>query len=66
MLGLRLACGVDLDAAGRALGIDPWTEERTRTVEQLAARGRLERTGGRLSIPRAAWLWTDDTAARLF
>ncbi len=66
MLGLRLASGLDLDEAGRALGIDPWTQERTQTVTRLCANGRLEREGGRLRIPRAAWLWTDDTAARLF
>ena len=66
MLGLRLADGVDLQSAGDALGVDPWTEERSRTTERLVANGRLERTGDRLRIPRAAWLWTDDTAARLF
>ncbi len=66
MLGLRLAAGFDLDEAGRALGIDPWTTERVRAAEQLAARGRLVREDGRLRVPRAAWLFTDDTAARLF
>jgi len=66
MLGLRLADGLDLRAAGDDLGIDPWTAERTREVERLVARGRLVRDGGHLHIPREAWLWTDDTAARLF
>jgi putative oxygen-independent coproporphyrinogen III oxidase len=66
MLGLRLATGFDLDAAGRELGIAPWTDERTKTVAQLEARGRIVREGGRLRIPQAAWLFTDDTAARLF
>jgi putative oxygen-independent coproporphyrinogen III oxidase len=66
MLGLRLADGVDLRAAGDDLGVDPWTAERTREVERLVARGRLVRDGDRLLIPRSAWLWTDDTAARLF
>lgn len=66
MLGLRIAEGLDLGAAGRDLGIDPWTAERTREVERLAARGRLEREGDVLRIPRDAWLFTDDTASRLF
>ena len=66
MLGLRLATGFDVDAAGTELGLDPWTAERTRAAEQLVARGRLVREGGVLRIPRDAWLFTDDTAARLF
>jgi oxygen-independent coproporphyrinogen-3 oxidase len=66
MLGLRLATGFDLSAAGDDLAIDPWTPERAREVERLVDRGRLVRVGHRLSVPRAAWLWTDDTAARLF
>lgn len=66
MLGLRIAEGLDLGAAGRDLGVDPWTPERLRAVEKLVARGRLERHGDMLRIPRAAWLFTDDTAARLF
>jgi oxygen-independent coproporphyrinogen-3 oxidase len=66
MLGLRLASGLDLDACGRALGIDPWTAERVRAIDRLVERGRLLRDGGRLHIPRTAWIWTDDTAARLF
>ena len=66
MLGLRIADGLDLGAAGQDLGIDPWTAERTRSVERLVERKRLERTGDRLKIPRSAWLFTDDIAARLF
>lgn len=66
MLGLRIAEGMDLGAAGKDLGIDPWTAERTRAIERLVAKQRLERTGDVLKIPRAAWLFTDDTAARLF
>jgi oxygen-independent coproporphyrinogen-3 oxidase len=66
MLGLRIAEGLDLDAAGRDLGVDPWTPERVRSIEKLAERGRVVRDGGVLRIPRAAWLFTDDTAARLF
>lgn len=66
MLGLRLAGGVDLTRAGAEVGVDPWTEERLRAVERLSARGRLVREGDVLRVPRAAWLFTDDTAARLF
>jgi putative oxygen-independent coproporphyrinogen III oxidase len=66
MLGLRLAAGFDLEACGRELGLDPLTPERTRELERLASKGRLVREGGRLRIPREAWIWTDDTAARLF
>jgi oxygen-independent coproporphyrinogen-3 oxidase len=66
MLGLRMREGVDLAACGTELGIAVWTAERTRAAERLVAKGRLERDGDRVRIPRAAWLWTDDTAARLF
>jgi oxygen-independent coproporphyrinogen-3 oxidase len=66
MLGLRLAGGFDLAAAGADVGLDPFTPERTRAIDRLAERRRLVREGERLRIPREAWLWTDDTAARLF
>lgn len=66
MLGLRIAEGMDLGASGRELGLDPWSPERLRAIDKLVERGRLERDGDRLRIPRAAWLFTDDTAARLF
>ena len=66
MLGLRLAEGVDLTQAGQDLGIDPWTPERLKAMDRLVERGRLAREGGVLKIPRAAWLFTDDIAARLF
>lgn len=66
MLGLRIAEGLDLGQAGRDLGVDPWTAERTRAIERLVERGRLVRDGDVLRIPRDAWLFTDDTASRLF
>jgi len=66
MLGLRLATGVDLARAGADLGVDPWTPERLRAIDRLVERGRLTREGDVLRIPRAAWLFTDDIAARLF
>jgi oxygen-independent coproporphyrinogen-3 oxidase len=66
MLGLRLASGIDMAACATDLGIDVWTASRSREVARLEERGRLVREGDHLRIPRAAWLWTDDTAARLF
>jgi oxygen-independent coproporphyrinogen-3 oxidase len=66
MLGLRLRDGVDLGAAAQDLGIPPWTAERERAAGQLVTRGRLERDGDRIRIPAPAWLWADDSAARLF
>lgn len=66
MLGLRLADGFDVDAAGRDLGVLAWTPARAREAARLAERNRLRIDGSRLSMSRAAWLWADDTAARLF
>ncbi len=66
MLGLRLAEGVDLDEAERDLGAPGWTKEREKTAAQLVERGRVVRDGSRLRVSRQAWLWADDTAARLF
>jgi len=65
MLGLRVREGLDLAAAGDDLGIDAMTKERRRTIDALVARGRLSIDGARLSIPPKAWLFADDTAARL-
>jgi len=66
MLGLRIADGIDLTSAGTDLGIDPWTPERLRALDKLVARERVVRDGDVLRIPRPAWLFADDTAARLF
>jgi oxygen-independent coproporphyrinogen-3 oxidase len=66
MLGLRMAEGVDLVEAARGLGVEPWTRARTDEVARLIARGRLTRERDTLRIPRGAWLFADDTAARLF
>src|SRR5262249_25948301 len=65
MLGLRLAEGLDLEAAARALGVAAWTVERKRAAERLAAQGRLAIEGGRLSIPHRARVYADGTAAAL-
>jgi putative oxygen-independent coproporphyrinogen III oxidase len=66
MLGLRIHDGLDVAAAGRELGVEGWTFARERAAIWLEGRGRLVREGPRIRIPRAAWLWTDDTSARLF
>jgi putative oxygen-independent coproporphyrinogen III oxidase len=66
MLGLRVDEGIDLDAIALDLGVAAWTPERARAAAWLEGRGRIERQGSRLRIPRSAWLWADDTAARLF
>lgn len=66
MLGLRLREGLDLAAEADDLGVPPWTTERERAAAQLVTMGRLERDGDRIRVPAPAWLWTDDTAARLF
>jgi coproporphyrinogen III oxidase-like Fe-S oxidoreductase len=66
MLGLRMGEGIDLEAIARDLGVAAWTPERERAAAWLTGRARIVREGRRLRIPRAAWLWTDDTAARLF
>jgi oxygen-independent coproporphyrinogen-3 oxidase len=66
MLGLRLATPFDLRAAGGDLGVEGWTKARTEEAEALQARGRLVRTGDAIALTAAAWLWADDTAARLF
>ena len=58
MLGLRVTEGVDLDG-----GLTP---DRERSLAWLEQRGRVVRQGSRVRIPSAAWLWADDTAARLF
>lgn len=66
MLGLRLASGFDLEAAARTLGVEPWPTDRKRALDLLLTRGRVRQEGPRLFIPTESWLFTDDTAARLF
>jgi coproporphyrinogen III oxidase-like Fe-S oxidoreductase len=66
MLGLRLERGVDLAEAARALGVEPWPKDRAREAEKLLVRGRIERDGDRIWIPKSSWIFANDTAARLF
>ena len=66
MLGLRLEHGVDFGEAARKLGVDPWPKDRAREASILLERGRIERDGDRIWIPKASWIFANDTAARLF
>ncbi len=65
MLGLRVVGGLDLAAVGDDLGVDAMTAERRRAIDALVSRGRLIADGARVWIPSRAWLFADDTAARL-
>ncbi|AUX23077.1 coproporphyrinogen III oxidase [Sorangium cellulosum] len=66
MLGLRLREGFDLEAAAAALGVPAWSAARRKAAARLERAGRLRVDGGRLSVPRAAWVFADGTAAELF
>lgn len=66
MLGLRLRAGLDLERAAAELEIPAWTDARRRAADRLIRAGRLEIQGGRLTIPRTAWLLADGIAAELF
>lgn len=65
MLGLRLARGVDVEAAAARTGATLWTPERRRAADRLIARGRLVVDGPRLAIPKPAWLFSDGVIAEL-
>jgi putative oxygen-independent coproporphyrinogen III oxidase len=65
MLGLRLAEGVDADEATARTGAPIWTAARERAAQRLIERGRLERRGSRLFIPKSAWLFSDGVIAEL-
>ena len=66
MLGLRLEAGFDLDAAARELGVPAWPTARRRAADELVASGRLVEDGGKLRVPREAWIFADGVAAALF
>ena len=65
MLGLRLAEGVDLEAAGHELGIDPLPRSRQSALERLLNSGRVELDGRRLRIPKPKWLFADGIISEL-
>jgi oxygen-independent coproporphyrinogen-3 oxidase len=65
LLGLRLQEGVDLEAARLALGVEAWTPERKRTAMRLERAGQLVCEGGRVRIPKQAWLLADRIIAEM-
>lgn len=65
MLGLRLADGVDVEAAARRTGASWWTPARRSAVSRLISRGQLAQEGSRLSIPKPAWLFSDGIIGQL-
>jgi oxygen-independent coproporphyrinogen-3 oxidase len=66
MLGLRMREGLDLEAAALELGVDAYPGERRAALARLEARGRVVLGENRITVPRAAWIWVDDSAAALF
>jgi putative oxygen-independent coproporphyrinogen III oxidase len=66
MLGLRMREGFDIEAAARALDVDARPASRARAAARLEAGGRIERSGDRLRVPSAAWIFADGIAADLF
>jgi oxygen-independent coproporphyrinogen-3 oxidase len=65
MLGLRLAEGLDLEAAGRELGVDALPADRRAALARALDRGRLERSNGSLRIPKTQWLFADGIISEL-
>lgn len=65
MLGLRLSEGLDLEQAGRSLGLAALTDARRRAIARLVEHGRLEAEGARVRVPHRARLFTDAVAAAL-
>lgn len=65
MLGLRLADGLDLEAAATELGTELWTADRARARDRLVTQGKLKLDGPRVSIPKSQWLFADGIIASL-
>jgi oxygen-independent coproporphyrinogen-3 oxidase len=65
MLGLRVAEGLDLQAAAGELGVEPLPPERKRALDRLRERGRVEIADGRLRIPKSQWLFADGIISEL-
>lgn len=65
MLGLRVAEGLDLAAAGEELGVAPLPPERERALARLCERGQVTWNDGRLKIPKAQWLFADGIIGQL-
>lgn len=65
LLGLRLAEGLDLEAAAQELDVIALPPERKRTLDRLARAKRIELSDGRLKIPKAQWLFADGIISEL-
>lgn len=65
MLGLRLTEGLDLESAGHELGVDALPSARRTAIARGLERGRLERSSGRLRIPKRQWLFADGIISEL-
>ena len=65
MLGLRLAEGLNLEAAASELGVTALPQERRTALDKLMAKGRIELDRGRLRIPKPQWLFADGIISEL-
>lgn len=65
MLGLRVAEGLDLQAAAAELGIAALPPKRQRALDRLHERGRVEINERRLRIPKSQWLFADGIISEL-
>lgn len=65
MLGLRLAEGLDLQAAAAELGVAALPPERKRALEKLERARRVVSDDGRLRIPKPQWLFADGIISEL-
>ena len=60
-----MRAGLDLEAAAKDLGLEPWPPERRRAAVGLEEKGRLGRASGRIWIPEASWPVADGIIAEL-
>lgn len=65
LLGLRLAEGLDLEAAALELGVPALPPSRKRTLDKLERTQRIQRDGDRLRIPKPHWLFADGIISEL-
>jgi oxygen-independent coproporphyrinogen-3 oxidase len=65
LLGLRLAEGVDLQAAALELGVAALPSERKRALDRLERAKRIEVAEGHLKLPKAQWLFADGIISEL-
>ena len=63
---IRLAEGLDFEAACYELGIVSTSNERQRSLTRLCEQGKIEREGGVIRVSRKAWVLADGIAAELF